>query len=52
MEVFGLAPGRNVGIIKEAIREAILDGIIPNQYELAYQYMLEKGAELNLKPVK
>lgn len=52
MEVFGLTPGRNVGIIKDAIREAILDGIIPNQYELAYQYMLEKGVELNLKPVK
>jgi poly(A) polymerase len=52
MEVFGLNPGRNVGVIKDAIREAILDGIIPNQYELAYQYMLEKGVELNLKPVK
>jgi putative nucleotidyltransferase with HDIG domain len=52
MEIFGLTPGKNVGIIKDAIREAILDGIIPNQYELAYQYMLEKGAELNLKPVK
>jgi len=52
MEVFGLTPGRNVGVIKDAIREAILDGIIPNQYELAYQYMLEKGVELNLKPVK
>lgn len=52
MEVFGLTPGRNVGVIKDAIREAILDGIIPNQFELAYQYMLEKGAELNLNPVK
>lgn len=52
MEIFGLTPGKNVGIIKDAIREAILDGIIPNQYEMAYQYMLEKGAELNLKPVK
>lgn len=52
MEVFGLTPGKQVGLIKDAIREAILDGIIPNQYELAYQFMLEKGAELNLKPVK
>lgn len=52
MEVFGLTPGKNVGIIKDAIREAILDGIIPNQFDAAYAFMLEKGAALNLKPVK
>lgn len=52
MEVFGLNPGKQVGILKDAIREAILDGIIPNQLEAAYAFMLEKGAELNLKPVK
>lgn len=52
METFGLTPGKNVGIIKDAIREAILDGVIPNNFEAAYGFMLEKAAELDLKPVK
>jgi poly(A) polymerase len=51
METFGLAPGRNVGIIKDAIREAILDGEIPNDFDTAYEFMIKKGAELNLQPV-
>jgi poly(A) polymerase len=51
MEAFGLTPGRNVGLIKDAIREAILDGVIPNDSNAAYKFMLEKGAELNLYPV-
>ena len=48
METFSLPPGKKVGIIKDAIREAILEGIIPNNYEAAHAYMLEKGIELDL----
>ena len=50
MQTFGLTPGKEVGEIKTAIREAILDGIIQNNYDSAFQYMLEKGQELNLLP--
>lgn len=48
MEAFNLKPSREIGIIKEAIKEAILEGEIPNDYDAAYEYMLKKGKEIGL----
>ena len=50
MSVFGIGPSKEIGMIKNAIRESILDGIIPNKEEEAYEYMILKGEELGLKP--
>lgn len=52
MQVFGLRPGREVGHIKTAIREAILDGIIKNEFEEAYLFMKEEGKRLHLSVVE
>jgi poly(A) polymerase len=52
MEVYGLSPCREVGLIKAAIKDAILDGIIENNHDQAYQFMLDKAKELGLTPVK
>lgn len=49
MKTFNIPAGREVGIIKNTIREAILDGIIKNDYEQAYQFMLQEGEKLGLK---
>ena len=48
---FGIKPGPTVGIIKTAIKDAILDGLIPNDHDAARRYMLIKGRELGLTPV-
>jgi putative nucleotidyltransferase with HDIG domain len=52
MQKFGIPPGRNVGLIKDAIREAILDGIIANDFDAAYNFMLQKAGELDLQPIE
>jgi poly(A) polymerase len=46
IEAFGIPPGPAVGVIKAAIKDAILDGIIPNEREAAWDYMISKGKEL------
>ena len=50
MEAFKLKPSREIGIIKDAIKEAILDGEIPNEREPALKFMLKKGMEIGLTP--
>lgn len=52
MESFGLKPSKKVGVIKTAIREAILDGVISNNYEDAYNFMLEVGHKQGLEVKK
>lgn len=48
MATFGLPPSQPVGVIKTAIKDAVLDGVIPNEHQAAYEYMLRIGAEMGL----
>ena len=50
MKTFGVGPCREIGLIKEYIKEAILDGEIPNEYLAAHAMMLKKAEELGLQP--
>ena len=52
MEAFGIQPSKDVGVIKTAVREAILDGEITNDFEAGFERMVEEGAKLGLRPKK
>lgn len=51
MELFNLKPSREIGALKEAVKEAILDGKIPNEYQAAYDFVLERAAKMGLKKI-
>ena len=50
MQTFGISPSKQVGIIKDSITEAILEGEIPNDFDAAFQFMLNEGKKLGLLP--
>ena len=50
METFGLKPCREIGVLKQAVKDAIWDSLIPNDHDAARQFMLQKAAEIGLKP--
>ena len=51
MEIFNLKPSKEIGILKEAVKEAIIEGEIPNQYQAAYDFVLKRGEKLGLNKV-
>lgn len=51
MELFNLKPSREIGILKEAVKEAILEGEIPNEYQAAYDFVIQRAAKLGLEKV-
>ncbi len=51
MEIFNLKPSREIGVLKEAVKEAILEGEIPNDYQAAYDFVLKRAEKMGLKKV-
>ena len=51
MQTFGLKPCREIGLLKQAVKDAIWDSLIPNDHDAAFQFMLEKAKEMGLKPI-
>lgn len=51
MQVFDIGPGREIGLIKIAMREAILEGLIRNDFESGWDLLLDEGQKLDLKPI-
>ena len=52
METFGLKPCRAVGMLKALVKDAVLDGVVPNDHDLVFEYMLGKAKEMGLVPIK
>jgi len=52
MEIFNLKPSREIGVLKEAIKEAILEGEISNDYEAAFNFMIKRAIKLGLQPIE
>lgn len=52
MQTFGIKPCREIGLLKQAVKDAIWDSVIPNDHEAAHEFMLRKAAEMGLQPVK
>lgn len=52
MELFGIEPGKDISVLKNAVKDAILDGVIPNEFSAADAFMREKAASIGLKPVE
>ena len=50
MKLFGIGAGREIGVLKNALREAILDGVIKNDYQEGLKFIIAKGTEMGLKP--
>ena len=50
MALFNLKPSREIGVLKEAIKEAILEGEIPNEYDAAYQFMMVRAKKMGMTP--